>query len=273
MRFQFVRHHSSNIPHEGESHSRFNNSCPFIFSRRQFRKEQVRRLARLKRTRGHNSPPFPSLPFLRATFPRPKIAVRLRVQGRGVHAQTYPYANFERYLLRADADRRVAFNFLYPVHALSKKRLGRNGHTCSRRRCTESILWLRNIVASVASVHHHSLFFPPFFRLLPLLLSLSLLLLLPCVSHPTHLRPHDALLSRHVPSALKRSIEAVYRILQKKTLPLATRRVEKELLPIKKARTRFFFFFERPCSRPRGVNAFYGPRIQWLPPTIPLHLQ
>lgn len=118
-------------------------------------------------------------------------------------------------------------------------------------------------------------FFSPLFSGFSLSLSLSLLflLLLPCVSHPTHLRPHDALLSRHVPSALKRSIEAVYRILQKKTLPLATRRVEKELLPIKKARTRFFFFFERPCSRPRGVNAFYGPRIQWLPPTIPLHLQ
>lgn len=145
------------------------------------------------------------------------------------------------------------------MHALSKK-LGRNGHTCSHRRCTESILWLRNVVASVASVHHHS-FFSPFFSGFSLFLSLSPVSRTP----PTydHMTPFSR--ATLVPSALKRSIEAVYRILQKKTLPLATRRVEKELLPIKKARTRFFFFFERP----RGVNAFYGPRIQWLPPTIP----
>lgn len=91
------------FPTKGNRTVDFNNSCPFIFSRRQFRKEQVRRLARLKRTRGHNSPPFPSRRFS-TPFPRPKIAVRLKVQGRGVHAQTYPYANLKRYL-RADADR------------------------------------------------------------------------------------------------------------------------------------------------------------------------
>lgn len=176
LRFQFVRHHSSNIPREGESHSRFNNSCPFIFSRRQFRKEQVRRLARLKRTRGHNSPPFLSSRRFSTPFPHPKIAVRLRVQGRGVHARTYPYANFKRYLR---------------MHAHSR----RSSDGTDTRVHTESILWLRNIVASVASVHHHSLFFPLFF----LSLSLFPFLLLPCVWHPTHLRPHDALLSCHVP--------------------------------------------------------------------------
>lgn len=103
--------------------------------------------------------------------------------------------------------------------------------------------------------------FFPFFSGFSLFLSLSPVSRTP----PTydHMTPFSR--ATLVPSALKRSIEAVYRILQKKTLPLATRRVEKELLPIKKARTRFFFFFERP----RGVNAFYGPRIQWLPPTIP----
>lgn len=103
--------------------------------------------------------------------------------------------------------------------------------------------------------------FFPFFSGFSLFLSLSPVSRTP----PTydHMTPFSR--ATLVPSALKRSIEAVYRILQKKTLPLATRRVEKELLPIKKARTRFFFFFQRP----RGVNAFYGPRIQWLPPTIP----